>query len=161
MELLGNVYMIQKVKFTLNGKDTCVDGPASMPLLFALRGSLDLKGTRLGCGEGHCGACTVTLDGVPVTSCNLPLSAIAGKSVGTIEGILAGDHPLVTALLGHQAGQCGYCLPGILTRASTMIDAGESVDAIRAGLDANLCRCGAHGRIMAAIADVISKRTVS
>ena len=153
--------MNKNVKFNLNGKDSCVGRPASMPLLFALRGALDHKGTRLGCGEGHCGACTVTLDGVPVTSCNLPLSAIEGKRVGTVEGILAGDHPLAKALLEHQAGQCGYCLPGILTRASTMIDAGESVDTIRAGLDANLCRCGAQGRIMAAITDVVSKRSVS
>lgn len=153
--------MTQTFAFTLNGKDTLVDGPAAMPLLFALRGTLDHKGARLGCGEGHCGACTVTLDGVPVTSCDLPLSEVAGKSVGTIEGVLAAEHPLVAAVLRHQAGQCGYCLPGILTRASAMIDAGESVDKIRAGLDANLCRCGVQGRIMAAIADVIAQREPS
>ena len=153
--------MNKNVKFNLNGKDSCVGRPASIPQLFALRGALDHIGTRLGCGEGHCGACTVTLDGVPVTSCNLPLSAIEGKRVGTVEGILAGDHPLATALLEYQAGQCGYRLPGILTRASTMIDAGESVDAIRAGLDANLCGCGAQGRIMAAITYVVSKHAVS
>lgn len=78
-----------------------------------------------------------------------------------MKGILAGDHPLATAILEYHAGQCGYRLPGILTRASTMIDAGESVNAIRAGLDANLCGCGAQGRIMAAITYVVSKRAVS
>ena len=103
----------------------------------------------------------VTLDGLPVRSCNLPLWAIEGKRIDTVKGILAGDHPLATALLEYHAGQFGYPLPGILTRASTMIDAGESVDAIRAGLDANLCGCGAQGRIMAAITYVVSKRAVS
>ena len=150
--------MNQTVRFILNGRDVCVDGTGSMPLLFALRGALDHKGTRLGCGEGHCGACTVTLDGMPVTSCNLPLSAVDGKTVGTVEGVFAENHPLVAAILHHQAGQCGYCLPGILIRAATMIDAGDGVDAIRLGLDANLCRCGAHGRIIAAIADVVALR---
>ena len=80
---------------------------------------------------------------VPLTSCTLPLSAIDGKRVGAVEVTLAGDHPLATALLEYQAEQCGYCLSGTLTRTSTMIDAGESVDAICVGLDANLCHCGA------------------
>lgn len=148
--------MNDSLTFTLNGKEVRVDGPPDMPLLFALRGPLDQKGTRLGCGEGHCGACTVTLDGVPVTSCDLPISAVAGKEIGTIEGVLAADHPLVAALIRHQAGQCGYCLPGIVTRAATLIDQGRNTEQIRAALDANLCRCGAHARIMAAIAEVTS-----
>lgn len=142
--------------FRLNGKVVEVVGPANMPLLFALRGPLKHKGTRLGCGEGHCGACTVTMDDIPVTSCNLPLSAVAGKTIGTVEGVVAADHPLVAALIKHQAGQCGYCLPGILTRAAGLIDQGKTVDVIRADLDANLCRCGAHARIMAAIAEVVT-----
>jgi len=146
------------VKFTLNGVDVSVDAAPSMPLLFALRDPLNHKGTRLGCGEGQCGACTVIVDGVAQTSCNLPLSAVAGKAVGTIEGILAKDHPLVAALLRHQAGQCGYCLPGIITRAASMIDDGKDVEGIRMALDANLCRCGAHNRIMAAIAETIAER---
>ncbi|MFT6073643.1 MAG: aerobic-type carbon monoxide dehydrogenase small subunit (CoxS/CutS family) [Yoonia sp.] len=148
--------MNQTIEFTLNGKACRVEGPPSMPLLFALRGALKQKGTRLGCGEGHCGACTVTLDGVPVTSCDLPISAIAGKSVGTVEGVLAAEHPLAAALIRHQAGQCGYCLPGILTRAAALIDQGKTADYIRDALDENLCRCGAHGRIMAAISEVTS-----
>lgn len=148
--------MNEAVAFTLNGKEVRIEGPLAMPLLFALRGQLDHRGTRLGCGEGHCGACTVTLDGVPVTSCDLPISAIAGKNVGTVEGVLAADHPLAAALIRHQAGQCGYCLPGILTRAAALIDQGQSAEDIRNALDANLCRCGAHGRIMAAIQEVAS-----
>ena len=148
--------MNEAVVFTLNGKEVRIEGPPAMPLLFALRGQLDHKGTRLGCGEGHCGACTVTLDGVPVTSCDLPISAIAGKNVGTVEGVLAADHPLAAALIRHQAGQCGDCLPGILTRAAALIDQGQCAEDIRNALDANLCRCGAHGRIMAAIQEVAS-----
>jgi nicotinate dehydrogenase subunit A len=148
--------MKQAVEFYLNGKPVAVDGLPSMPLLFALRGALDHKGTRLGCGEGHCGACTVTLDGVPVTACTTPLSAVAGRAVGTVEGVLAQDHPLVAALIRHQAGQCGYCLPGILTKAAALIDQGRRVDEIQAALDENLCRCGAHARILAAIAEVAS-----
>jgi nicotinate dehydrogenase subunit A len=140
--------------FVLNGVSVTVTDPPETPLLFVLRNSLAHKGTRLGCGEGHCGACTITLDGVPVTSCDLPLSAVVGKYVGTVEGVLAADHPLVAALIEHQAGQCGYCLPGIVTRAAALIDQGQGVEDIRAALDANLCRCGAHSRIMAAIAQV-------
>lgn len=146
--------MMQSVEFRLNGKTVRVEGPPSMPLLFALRDDLGQKGTRLGCGEGQCGACTVTLDGVPVTSCNTPLSAVEGRAVGTIEGVVAAGHPLVAALIRHQAGQCGYCLPGIITRAATLIDQGKGVAEITAALDENLCRCGAHNRILAAIAEV-------
>lgn len=138
--------------FRLNGEPCEVTGPSSMPLLFALRCALDKKGTRLGCGEGHCGACTVTLDGAPVTSCNLPISAVEGKNVGTVEGVL--DHPLAAALMRHQAGQCGYCLPGVLTRAAALIDQGKSAEDICTALDKNFCRCGVHRRIMAAIAEV-------
>lgn len=148
--------MKQTVQFSLNGKSITVQAPPAMPLLFALRGELAQKGTRLGCGEGHCGACTVTLDGVPVTSCNTPLSAAEGRAVGTVEGVVAANHPLVAALIRHQAGQCGYCLPGILTKAAALIDQGRGVDDIRAALDENLCRCGAHARILAAIAEVAS-----
>ena len=148
--------MSETFEFTLNGAPVAVTAEAAMPLLFALRGPLGQKGTRLGCGEGHCGACTVTVDGVPQTACNLPVEAVAGKAVGTIEGVLAAKHPLVAALIAHQAGQCGYCLPGIVTRAAALIDAGKSADEIGAALDDNLCRCGAHRRILAAIAEVAS-----
>jgi aerobic-type carbon monoxide dehydrogenase small subunit (CoxS/CutS family) len=150
--------MSGKITFTLNGTLVSASAKPTTPLLFVLRNTLDHKGTRLGCGEGHCGACTVVLDGFPVTSCNLPLSAVEGKNIATVEGILDAGHPLIAALLTHQAGQCGYCLPGILTRAATMIDAGDTVDTIRDGLDANLCRCGAQGRILAAITDVVAQR---
>jgi nicotinate dehydrogenase subunit A len=146
--------MTQMVGFTLNGAAVHVCGPPAMPLIHALRGQLNHLGTRLGCGTGDCGACTVTLDGLPVTSCNLPLSAVAGRQVGTIEAVLAADHPLVAALIRHQAGQCGYCLTGIVMRATALLDAGQDAAAIREALDANLCRCGAHSRIMAAIAEV-------
>jgi nicotinate dehydrogenase subunit A len=148
--------MTEEIAFALNGAGVTVTALPSMPLLYALRGELGRKGTRFGCGTGNCGACTVTLDGVPVTSCNTPLSAVAGRAVGTVEGVIAADHPLIAALIRHQAGQCGYCLPGIITRAAALIDHGKGVAEIRAGLDENLCRCGAHQRIMAAIAEVVS-----
>lgn len=142
------------VKFRLNGNDAEVTGPPTMPLLYALRNDLDHKATRFGCGTGNCGACTVTLDGVAVTSCDLPIEAVDGKSVGTVEGLVAADHPLIEALLRNQAGQCGYCLPGIAIRAASLIDAGHSAEDIQQALDANLCRCGAHPRILEAIAEV-------
>ncbi len=142
------------VTFRLNGKEAVVTGPPTMPLLYALRNDLDHKATRFGCGTGNCGACTVTLDGVAVSSCDLPLEAVEGKAIGTVEGLVAADHPLIEALLRHQAGQCGYCLPGIAIRAASLIDAGQSAEDIQQALDANLCRCGAHPRILAAIAEV-------
>ena len=146
--------MTEAVAFTLNGAAVSVKAPGSMPLLYALRGPLGAKGTRIGCGEGQCGACTVTLDGEPVTSCNLPLASVEGRAVGTVEAVLDADHPLVAALVRHQAGQCGYCLPGILVRAAAMIEAGQGAREIEAALEANLCRCGVHARIMAAIEEV-------
>lgn len=148
--------MSKVISFTLNGTAVEVTDRGDTPLLFVLRNQLDQKGTRLGCGEGQCGACTIIVDGVAQTSCNLPVEAVAGKSVGTVEDVLASDHPLIEALLRHQAGQCGYCLPGIITKAARLIDRGLGVDDIRTALDENLCRCGAHNRIMAAIAEVKS-----
>lgn len=150
--------MNDAISFLLNGETVAVDAPRDMPLLYALRGPLGHRGTRFGCGTGQCGACTVTVDGVPETSCNLSLSAVEGRAIGTVEAVLAAPHPLVAAMVRHQAGQCGYCLPGILTRAACLIDGGRTVDDIRAALDENLCRCGAHARIMAAIGETVHEK---
>lgn len=144
------------VRFTLNGTSVEVAGPEEMPLLYALRDELRLKATRFGCGDAACGACMVIVDGEARTSCDLPISTIAGARVETAEA-LDGDpeHPLLAAMIAHQAGQCGYCLPGILMAAKAYLDAGGGADrtAIAAALDANLCRCGTHMRILDAVED--------
>lgn len=141
--------------FTLNGSETAVAGHGTLPLLHVLRDVLDLKGTRFGCGQGTCGACTVIVDGKAVTSCDLPLEAVQGKSIETVESLTAaeGAHPLADAVLEGQAAQCGYCLPGILMAAKALLDQDpEASDKrVREALDDNLCRCGAHLRILRAV----------
>jgi nicotinate dehydrogenase subunit A len=125
------------------------------PLLYILRDDLGLKGARFGCGCGDCGACTVLVDGRALRSCELPVWSVEGKSVTTIEG-LRGSATLARlerAFLEYQAGQCGYCLCGIIMTAVELIDAGgePSREEIAGALQKNLCRCGAHNRIMNAI----------
>ena len=146
------------VNFMLNGKPVGVAAEGDIPLLYALRDILDLKATRFGCGEATCGACMVIVDGVAKPSCDLPLSAVAGARVETAEGLdMQPDHPLLAAMIDHQAGQCGYCLPGVLMSAKALLDkqAGQRVtrDQIAVALDDNLCRCGSHVRILDAIED--------
>ncbi|WP_299808361.1 (2Fe-2S)-binding protein [uncultured Roseibium sp.] len=140
---------------TLNGRQTAVSGHDSLPLLHVLREVLGLKGTRFGCGQGTCGACTVIVDGKAVTSCDLPLEAVRGKRIETVECLTAAGatHPLAEAVLACQAAQCGYCLPGILMAAKALLDREpDAPDArIREALDDNLCRCGAHLRILRAV----------
>ena len=141
--------------FTLNGAPAAPDLPEDVPLLLALRGPLGLSGPRLGCAAEACGACAVLLDGRPVMACTLPLGAVAGRSVTTVEGLGTPDspHPLQSAFLAEQAGQCGYCLSGILVAASALLAAGPDPDddAIRRALDPHLCRCGSHNRILRAV----------
>ena len=140
----------------INGQPVVSDAPDDLPLLAVLRGSLGLMATRFGCGAEACGACTVLVDGAPVYACTLPMDAVAGKSVLTLEGLGTPEHPhpLQQAFLDHQAGQCGYCLSGILMAAKALLD--RNLDPTRAeiaaALDTHLCRCGAHNRIMTAVA---------
>ena len=139
----------------VNGTSHAVAAEPETPLLYVLRNDLKLKGARFGCGHGQCGACMVLLDGRPVQSCDLPLSAAAGKRVTTIEG-LAPDgklHPLQKAFIDEQAAQCGYCITGIIMAAKALLDANRNpADAdIRAALKGNLCRCGTHHRILRAV----------
>jgi nicotinate dehydrogenase subunit A len=143
-------------RFTLNGTAVEIVGAAEMPLLYALRDELGMKATRFGCGDAACGACMVIVDGKARTSCDLPISAIAGARVETAEALdRYPAHPLLAEMLAHQAGQCGYCLPGILMAAKAYLDDGGGADraAIAAALDANLCRCGTHVRILDAVED--------
>ncbi|MHB8093361.1 MAG: (2Fe-2S)-binding protein [Candidatus Aminicenantales bacterium] len=147
--------MVQTVKFVLNGKPVEVSADGERMLLWILRGDLGLIGTKFGCGEGFCGACTVLIDNAPVRSCQYPLAEVEGKSVLTIEG-LARDgrlHPLQEAFVKHDALQCGYCTPGmILTACGLLLENPHPGEAeIRDALEGNICRCGAHVRIVAAV----------
>lgn len=143
------------ISITVNGRAHEVVADGETPLLYVLRNDAGCKGVRYGCGVGQCGACTVIIDGKPVQSCDVPVSAVAGKSITTIEGIGSADHPhpLQRAFVEEQSAQCGYCATGIIMSAKALLDANPSAgDAdIRAALAKNLCRCGTHQRILRAI----------
>jgi nicotinate dehydrogenase subunit A len=146
---------VQMPAFTLNGAAVTPELPGDASLLHALRGPLGLSGTRFGCGTEQCGSCMVLLDGAPAYACTLSLAAVAGRSVTTVEGLgtPAAPHPLQAAFLAEQAGQCGYCLSGILVSAAALLAANPDPDeaAIRRALDPHLCRCGSHNRIIRAV----------
>jgi nicotinate dehydrogenase subunit A len=141
--------------FTLNGAPVSPEIEDDAPLLAALRGPLGLSGTRFGCGAEQCGACVVLVDGAPAYACTLPVSAAAGKKVETLEGLgtPAAPHPLQRAFLDLQAGQCGYCLAGIMMASVALLRRTPRPDAaqVKAALDPHLCRCGSHNRIVRAV----------
>jgi isoquinoline 1-oxidoreductase alpha subunit len=142
------------VTFTLNGKRTTVEVAPEMPLLWVLRDVLDLKGTKFGCGEELCGACTVHLDGQAIRSCQAPISQIAGKQVTTIEGLSPdGKHPVQRAWEAIDVPQCGYCQAGqLMSAAALLAKTPNPTDAqIDEAMDGNLCRCATYTRIRAAI----------
>ena len=140
---------------TVNGRSLRVTALETTPLLDVLRNQLDLKGARYGCGLEQCGSCMVLLDGEPVHACSREIGTVAGRSVTTIEGLgsVEHPHPLQQAFLDEQAGQCGYCLSGIVICAKALLDRNPSPTRadIAAALDKNLCRCGAHPRILRAV----------
>lgn len=143
------------IDLTVNGQHRRVDLPDSATLLDALRNELGLCGSRYGCGLEQCGACMVLVDGEPVFSCTREIGTLAGRAVTTIEGLgsAAAPHPLQQAFLDEQAGQCGYCLSGILMSAKALLDRQPQpsrADIVQA-LDRHLCRCGAHQRIIRAV----------
>src|SRR5882672_7788446 len=146
---------MQSTSFIVNGKTVSLSAAADTPLLDALRNHLGLTGTKFGCGAEQCGSCMVLVDGKPEKSCGKALSTVAGKAVLTIEGLGTPQHPhpLQQAFLDEQAGQCGYCLPGILISAKALLDRNPSPSRaeIAAALDDNICRCGSHTRILRAI----------
>lgn len=146
---------------TVNGRQHEVQAEAETPLLYVLRNDLKLKGVRFGCGAAQCGACMVLVDGNAVPSCDVPVSAVAGKAITTVEGLgtLEHPHPLQRAFITEQAAQCGYCASGIIIAAKALIDANpKPSDAeIRAALARNLCRCGTHTRILRAIHRAIAE----
>ena len=140
---------------TINAQIIAIDVPDKTPLLGLLRDELGLSGPKLGCGEGECGACVVLVDGRPQTSGNLPVWAVRGHAVTTLEGLApAGQaHALQQAFIEENAGQCGYCLSGILVAASALLQhtPEPTREQICQALDPHLCRCGAHERIIRAI----------
>lgn len=142
------------VVFRLNGLERRVDVPADTPLLWVLRDTLRLAGTKFGCGIGQCGACTVHLNGTPVRSCQTPIGAVAGADVTTIEGLSAeGDHPLQRAWVEEQVPQCGYCQSGQLMSAAALLarNGRPSDEDIDAAMTGNVCRCGTYNAIRRAI----------
>jgi nicotinate dehydrogenase subunit A len=143
------------IQFTLNGRPATVDADPGRPLLDILRNTLGLKATRLGCAQGQCGACTVLVGERALTSCDLPLSAVAGREVTTLEGLGSADapHPLQTAFIEEQALQCGFCTSGLLMAAAALLrrNPHPSEQQVREALDANLCRCGVHNRVVRAV----------
>jgi nicotinate dehydrogenase subunit A len=143
------------VELTVNGRAVGLDVDLGTPLLDILRNHLDLKGSRYGCGLEQCGTCMVLIDGEAAYSCAREIGSVSGCSVTTIEGLGTPDHPhpLQTAFLEEQAGQCGYCLSGIIISAKALLDRNPrpSRTDIVAALDKHLCRCGTHTRIIAAV----------
>ena len=140
--------------FTINGRQVTTKGPDDAPLLWAIRDEIGLKGTKFGCGVAQCGACTVHVDGKAIRACVTPTSAVAGKTVTTIEGLdPKGAHPLQTAWIEVQAPQCGYCQSGqIMQAAALLASTPHPTDAeINAAMNGNLCRCMAYVRIKQAI----------
>ena len=145
----------------INGKDTAVDADESTPILWALRDTLGMTGTKFGCGQALCGACTVHLNGAPVRSCITPISAAAGQKITTIESIAADDKvgkAVHAAWVKHDVAQCGYCQSGQIMSATAYLKSlpkgtqpsAADIDSAMAG---NVCRCGTYARIRAAVAD--------
>ncbi|MCI0403752.1 MAG: (2Fe-2S)-binding protein [Acidobacteria bacterium] len=142
------------ISLNVNGKDRSVDVGPETPLLWVLRDTLELTGTKFGCGAGLCGACTVHLDGAAVRSCSTPVSAAVGKRITTIEGLSSDrSHVLQQAWMEEDVPQCGYCQPGqIMAAAALLAKNSKPSDAdIDSAMSGNLCRCGTYQRIRRAI----------
>ncbi len=148
--------MSSRLTLRVNGKSRAIAvADPQMPLLYALRNDLDLRGPRFGCGLAQCGACTVHVDGAAVRSCAYPVAQAAGKNILTLDGLGTPDklHPLQAAFIEEQAVQCGYCLNGMIMQAKALLDRNKrpTEAEIRQALAGNLCRCGTHVRIVRAV----------
>ena len=143
---------------TVNGEEVVMPVEPSAMLVEVLRDRLELTGTKVACGEGECGACTVLLDGEPVNSCLVPAVKAQGREVTTVEGLAAPGnlHPLQKAFVEHGAVQCGYCTPGMLMSAQALLDRNPAPteDEIRLAISGNLCRCTGYAKIVEAISSV-------
>ena len=146
-----------RVTLRVNGASRDLDVAPARTLLSVLRDTLDLTGTKYGCGEGHCGACTVLVDGTPVKSCQPRASLLQNKSIVTIESLEQNGrlHPVQQAFLDREAMQCGYCTPGMIMAAVALLRSNPhpTDEAIVKAMDKNVCRCGTYPRIIAAIRD--------
>lgn len=147
--------MEQKITFQLNGKKTEAMLDPTKTLLWIIRDHFGLTGTKFGCGTGFCGSCTVLIDNEPVRSCQVAVGDVEGKKVVTIEGLAKNGnlHPVQKAFVEHDALQCGFCTPGMIMNATGLLlkNPNPSEDQIKAGMEENLCRCGAHVRIVEAV----------
>ncbi|AOB33432.1 (2Fe-2S)-binding protein [Bordetella sp. H567] len=152
-----------KYQLNVNGKDISVDVDSDTPLLYVLRDDLGLHGPKFGCGLGQCGACTVHMDGAAVRSCITPVSSVNQAKIVTLEGLGTSEHPhpVQEAFIHEQAAQCGYCINGMVMQAAAFLDKtpNPSESQIREALDANLCRCGTHTRIIKAVQRAASPST--
>jgi aerobic-type carbon monoxide dehydrogenase small subunit (CoxS/CutS family) len=154
--------MKETIDFRLNGKSTRLDVEGERMLLWVLRTDLGLTGTKFGCGQNLCGACTVIVNKEAVRSCQFPVREVRGKEVITIEGLARNGnlHPLQNAFIEQGALQCGFCTPGMIMTAYGLLLKNPRLgrDEIIKGMDNNLCRCGAHNRIVQAIESVSKKK---
>ncbi len=146
------------IRFQLNGATVETDDTPDTPLLWVVRDTFKLKGSKYGCGAGLCGACTMHLDGEAIRTCTLPVSAVAGKSVTTIEGLGTPEnmHPIQAAWVEHSVAQCGYCQSGQIMSAAALLatNAAPTEAEVEEAMAGNLCRCGCYPRIKTAILSV-------
>ena len=143
------------IALDVNGRRQAVDDDPETPLLYVLRNTLGLNGAKFGCGLGQCGACTVMVDGAAVYSCLVPISALEGRKIRTVEGLgtLERPGPMQRAFMEEQAAQCGYCIPGMMMRAQALLEKNPAAteEEIRKHMTPALCRCGTHMRILKAV----------
>lgn len=158
---------MSKLTLNVNGRDHDLDVDEATPLVYVLRNHLGLTGTKLGCGLEQCGACAVLVDGRSTLSCTAPATGFEGKIIRTVEALASGDrlNPVQQALVEAGAGQCGYCIPGIVVtltalweRAQTPTDDARMYEEIQSGLQPHLCRCGSHSRILSAATKLFKER---
>lgn len=143
------------IELNLNGKMQAIAADPDTPLLYVLRGELQLNGAKFGCGLGQCGSCTVLVDDKPVFSCLAPIAALTGRNVRTVEGLGSVDKPgaVQLAFEAEQAAQCGYCIAGMIVRAQALLERNNrpTEAELRQHMAPNLCRCGTHMRILRAV----------
>ena len=148
------------MEFVVNNKAVTTSAAERTPLLYVLRNELGLRAAKYGCGTGHCGACTVLVDGRPENSCEFEVSLVEGRRVTTLEGLPNADlHPVQQAFIEEQAAQCGYCTTGLIMRLVSLLETTPrpAVSEVRSALDRHLCRCGSHSRVLKAIDRLFSE----
>jgi len=151
------------VEFVVNNKAVTTSAAERTPLLYVLRNELGLRAAKYGCGTGHCGACTVLVDGRPENSCEFEVSLVEGCRVTTLEGLPNTDlHPVQQAFIEEQAAQCGYCTAGLIMRLVSLLETTPrpAVSEVRSALDRHLCRCGSHSRVLKVIDRLFSEELV-